>query len=247
MQEEISSSIERYIEYFKNQISEINEISGESSKLYKKILYCSIIDALAKVVYPYSKNRDRFISFLRNFSKWKDLEKVTVPHLYHLLHKNPDPVFQELREYITSIYRSSPVHNASIVGIDQDPDTKDLIKFFPNRDVSKYIIANINLESLKHVSLFYAYRNSLIHEYRSPGMGPEMQDAKSPFYIMRSEIDFNRSEVIPVNIELVYPVAFFSQMCSDCLIKLGEYLHKNLIDPYQFYKFGSYWYPELNQ
>jgi hypothetical protein len=47
--------------------------------------------------------------------------------------------------------------------------------------------------------------------------------------------------------QLVYPLGFFENICETCIKNLEEYLILNNIDPYNSFKFGSYWKEELNQ
>ena len=73
---------------------------GPASNLFKKILYVGILDALSKTVsYPNQKNRERFVSLIRNFSNWKYAEKISLPHLVRLLQKVHSPEFSDLRAY----------------------------------------------------------------------------------------------------------------------------------------------------
>lgn len=239
--------IETFIDYFKKQLDLIDGIpKSESSKIFKKALYVSLIDTLSKCVFPHrTGNRERFVSFLMRFSKWSEGYNVSMPHLEKLLRMNPDPAYEKLRKTIFDAYNSSVVHRSQIVGIDTDPAYVDIIKDWPVQKECRIPIEGVTLELLQHFNLLYAYRNSLVHELREPGYGMEFnEDEEYPYYHSRTIINGDREER---RIELVYPVSFFRKIAATCVANLDIYLRNSGLDPYDYYKFGTYWIAELNE
>ncbi len=48
------------------------------------------------------------------------------------------------------------------------------------------------------------------------------------------------------SVELVYPTLFFKSLATTIIEGVGEYFRNNRLNPYEYYKFGSYWLDELN-
>jgi len=242
---EIADRIERFIGYFEGELSSIKSIpASSSSKKFKKALYVSVIDALARCVYPQYKqnqNRDRFVSFLKRFSDWREGYNISMPHLAQLLRINPDPTFEKLRKIIFETYNNSVVLRSQVVGIDTDPSYDEIKKNWP---LQKEAIEGVKLEYLQHFNLLYAYRNSLIHELREPGYGVEFDEDESfPYYHSHTMIE---GDIEDKSIQLVYPVNFFVRITTNCINNLKTYLAENNLDPYSYYRFGTYWISDLN-
>ena len=238
---EIQKQIERFILYFHNKYEIVKETKFKGNdELFKKILYIGIIDALSKTVFPRKGPRERFVSFLENFSGWKYYDRISLPHLARLLEFTPEPEYSKLREFVFSAYGQWPP--GEIISLEKDPEFKEVIKYWPKGQANNECIKGIKLEALKHVHLFYTYRNSLIHELRNLGYGlEELSLGKEPSY--HSMIVEDGKDTW----QLVYPLGFFENICETCIINLKEYLILNNIDPYNSFKFGSYWKEELNQ
>lgn len=237
-----------FFQYFNEVLENISELSKDSkhTKLYQKILYVSILDSLSKCVYPRRKPRERMVFFIKEFSGWENVERVSLPHLIQLLKLNPEPAFKGIREYAINEFNNWSVHSGQLMSISKDPKFYELKSKWPKENELRTPIEKISLDSLQHAQLFYTYRNSLVHEFRSPGYGIELtEDHQSPFYHIMSEInDFE--ELVPKSVELVYPVKFFSQLCTKCIENLKEYIKINNLNPYDYYDFGTYWLKELN-
>jgi hypothetical protein len=243
----ITERIDLYIEYFKKQFNLIEEIHySEASKIFKKSLYVSLIDTLSKCVLPHrAGNRERYVYFLMRFADWPEGYNISMPHLAKLFRINPDPAYENIRKMIFDAYDTSPVHRSQIVGIDTDPPYETIKKDWPVEKETKIPIDGVPLEFLRHFNLFYAYRNSLVHELRESGYGAEFnEDEDYPYYHSRTILDGDNEER---RIELVYPVKFFHKIASTCITNMEIYLKSNKLDPYDYYKFGTYWIAELNE
>ncbi|OGW28859.1 MAG: hypothetical protein A2X56_14775 [Nitrospirae bacterium GWC2_57_13] len=244
----IDDRINRFKKYFENELRMIDAIpASDSSKKFKKALYVSVIDALSKSVFPHrnGKNHERFVAFLMRFANWSEGYRISMPHLAQLLRINPDPAFEKLRKIIFEAYDRSNVHRSQLVGLDTDPTSDEIKKNWPTLKECRIPIEGITLESLQHFHLLYAYRNSLVHELREPGYGIESKDDEDyPYYHGMTIVDAGKEEK---SIELVYPVMFFQRLVSTCLNNLEIYLKDNKLDPYAYYKFGTYWIFELNE
>ena len=238
---EIQKQIERFILYFQNKYEIVKETKfKENDELFKKILYIGIIDGLSKTIYPKKGNRERFVSFLENISDWKHCDRISLPHLVRLLDFTPEPEYSKLRKFAFSAYGQWPP--GKVIGLDTEPKYGEVKKYWPKGQANNECIKGVKLEALKHVHLFYTYRNSLIHELRNLGYGiEELSLEKEPSYHSMTMEDGKDTW------QLVYPLGFFENICETCLQKLKEYLIFNTINPYNSFNFGSYWIEELNR
>ena len=119
-------------------------------------------------------------------------------------------------------------------GLEVDPLITDIEHLVSTEEEMKL------LRESTHSSLLYLYRNHLVHEFREPGHGIEMdQRDTSPYYHGLTHLTARREN--KETWELVYPLGFFMQLVLTSLNSLRHYLLKNDLDPYSFYKFGTIW------
>jgi len=238
---EIQKLIEKFISYFQFKFQIIRDTEFKANdELFKKILYIGIIDALSKTIYPRKGNRERFVSFLENFSDWKHCSRISLPHLVRLLEFIPAPEYSKIREFAFPAYGQWPP--GEIISLEKDPEFKEVKKYWPKGQENIESIGGVKISSLKHIYLFYTYRNSIVHELRNPGYGvEELSLEKEPSYHSMTMEDGKDTW------QLVYPLGFFEIICETCLKSLKKYLIINNINPYNSFNFGSYWKEELNQ
>jgi hypothetical protein len=237
------TEIERYLGHFEKEFSQVQSLQvtdGYHAAIYQKMIYVGIIDALSKCIYPRRGNRERFVTFLNEFSGWEHAHKISLPHLFQLLEKNPEPAFSKLRAYV--ITELEKWVSGEIVTLDREPEIAAIKKFWPKEKEHQKPLIGLSVEALQHCNLFYSYRNSLIHEFRELGRGIESKTDDSPYYISFSYLEEPDEEVW----ELTYPVTFFENILINCISELKKYLIQNKINPYNSYQFGTYWIDELN-
>ena len=129
------------------------------------------------------------------------------------------------------------------IGLSQDLNPQEVNERWPKG--REQVLGGVPLEHLQHCHLLYAYRNALVHELRPPGYGMEYGDEEEPYYHELSTIESEHEPAVET-IELVYPVPFFRKLCLSVLSKLEDYLRRNRLNPYDYYKFGTYWIDALN-
>jgi hypothetical protein len=241
-QREIEESVNQFTDYLSTQIALIDGLQTTAERqhngLYKKVLFVALLDSMSRAVFPSKGNRERFVGLLKNFSEWKEGDRVSLPHLVQLLAKAPDPHFSKLR--VLAHLKLDEWGPSEIVMLDRDPTFDELCKLWPTEKEHRFPLAGVELESLQHWHLAYTYRNSLVHEFRTLGRGPELREIGSPHYISYTMLDDSRTW------ELVYPADFIRCVCATCLKNLKFYLLSNRLDPFSFYGFGTYWITELN-
>lgn len=248
MTSQLGKNIERFEKYFRNQLCEIQALKTESAELYQRLLYSSLLDTLAGIAFPDGKNRDRrdrYISFLKKFCEWPDGDRVSIPHLAQLLQMVSDPEYKKVREWAFNKSETHPVHGGTIVAISYDPSFEEIKSHWPNNELNIELEGKkIWIEQLQHFNLLYAYRNTLVHEFRIPGYGIEVDDA--PYYHLLRHSNANGDD-ISQTIELVYPHQFLFQLCNSGLNQLVLNFTSSGANPYDSRKFGTYWINELNR
>ena len=233
-----------FIKHFRRHLNLIISIAIKEDKIcniYKKLLLVALLDAIAKPFCPNCTNKNKFISFIKKFSDWKYIDRISLPHLVQLLGKYQSPDFSNLRNYAYNKY--DEWLQGSVILLDKDLEFKEVKNYWPkNKDQDKehlLTLKGIKIESLMHYELLYKYRNSLVHELSEPGISFQLTSCDEPNYGSYTENGQHHWN-------LRYPVNFFIQLVETCLNNLEKYLIEERLDPMQFYKFGSYWLEEFN-
>ena len=247
MKDSWRKEVNTFTDYFRDQLVEITTLTTKHQELYRKLLYVSVLDTLAGSVFPKRKNRDRFTAFVERFCEWPDGARVSLPHLMQLLKRNPDPVFQKLREWTIARYKALPAHDGGIPPISHDPLFEEVKRAWPASADHRMPLEGIDLSSLTHYQLLYVYRNMLVHEFRSPGRGIEFRgEDNEPFYHGMTSTN-DAGAVIGRTVELVYPELFLHRLCEAGLKNVKEYFISNELSPLESFVFGTYWIRELNR
>ncbi len=227
------------------QTTSADQAEPYQPELYIQLLYASVIDTLAGTVMPKRSNKNRFVYFVERFCQWPDGKRVSLTHLLQLLRKNPDPAFEKLRVWALEQYKALPVQDGKLIPISDDPSFDEVNANWPKKQEHRTPLDGVDLNSLNHFHLLYAYRNSLVHELRIPGYGWNFAERTTPFYHgMRHILADDSTEI---TMELVYPRNFLHHLCDTALKQLKIYFIKNELNPYDSHIFGSYWIRELNR
>ena len=238
-----STRIERFIKATSEHINRINGLPKDYDyQVYKKLLFVAIMDRMSKTAFPQKGNRERFISFLKSFSDWKDGERVSLTHLTQLTRKNPDPAFEKIRLYAQKEVMSWKP--GDVIHLDKDPDIQDVLKLWPGEKEHRIPLEGVPLESLQHINLLYTYRNFLAHEIRSPAYQLDDENDRHPAYVYLLDADEPEDKGTWI---LVYPTHFFQELCEVSLKNLGIYLQRNDLNPLQHFSSGSLFIEELNK
>ena len=120
-------------------------------------------------------------------------------------------------------------------GLERDPLISDLL---PIADTEPQRSA---IQESSHANLLYVYRNHLVHEFREPGNGSEMDHKdKVPYYNGLSHMNHD-GKIEKDTWELVYPLGFFFSLAESSVVHIRRYLTKNDLDPYSAYDLGTKW------
>lgn len=214
-------SIEQFVDHFTAQA---NAIDAVASDFHKKVLYTIALDPLARAAYT-SKGRhnDRVTRLIVEMAEWPDVDRISLPQLCICLREARRSKYRLYRE-VCRLLREVPIYRK--VPISCSPKRVDLVQFAATDDELKAINTHT------YASLFYKYRNNLVHEYREPGYGTDwLRKAEEPFYTTSAFGDR----------ELVFPVAFFASVYRRVLANLEKNLRSEKVNAHSRFQFGSYW------
>jgi len=221
-------AIETYYSHFKKQL---NEISDLQNRLHKKILFVVMMDTLARARHPnVASNKQRFLKLIDDCSAWVDRNRVSLPLLSLRISST---VTNKLEESVLA--RLANWDYGRIYDLSVDPPETEL------EPLAKSEFERQAIQNSRHADLLYIYRNHLIHEFREPGSGIEMdQRDTAPYYHGMTHLN-HAGRIVNESWELVYPLGFFKVLVGSCLRNLKAHLEKNALNPYSFYEFGTLW------
>lgn len=216
----IDLKIESFTNYYKHFVKSVESLqSVECEKILRKLAFVAIIDANAKVIFPKQRNYKRFTNIIREFGNWSNANKVSLPYLQAFLLKTPDPEFEDLRLFVNSEIAQWP--SSSFVSLDKDSDYKIIQRNWPKDKKQD------QLEQLRHVDIFYKYRNLLVHEFRQQSDPLDSDSEEYPIYFSELNLpDFDLKRW-----QLFYPTVFFQKLANNIIENVGVYLRKNKLDP----------------
>lgn len=242
----LESEVSAYIKHFRDKLKRLKAYEFDpEDRVLKKNIMASMLDAMSRVTSNINdNNRERFTSIVKHFGAWENYARVSAPHVKYFLFNLRSPDFQPVREYVDNIITKNS--SGRMIELSDDPTLEEIAKIWPVSSESK-LMGQLSLSSFTHLNLFYAYRNSLVHELREPGHGMEFNDTdKAPFYHGRTSFD-NGDTTGQRSLELVYPLNFYFILTENVICNVEKYLLKNRINPYSSYEFGSSWIGELNR
>jgi len=245
--EEVAAKVERFVAVFHSYVGAIASIAlGADDRRYRKILYFTIIEGLAKARYPKRRPADAFSSFLVKYGGFPGGEKVSLPHLVSALERTSETEFDRLRDFAFDALREWS--NGGPIGLDRDVDRAEVQRRWPKSpDGSDCKIPELSLHwtALQHRSLLYAYRSKLTHESRESSMSFETPADVRPYYESVNDGDIS-ADAQETEWHLVYPSPFLAATCRTGIDSLKAWLLENLVDPYGQFVFGRYLVEEFN-
>lgn len=198
---------------------------GDFGRRLEKLCLVSVIDAVAKVMYPSQGNRDRFTRVISAFGGWEASTRVSLPHLDALLVRSPEPDFEPLRLRVRELLAGWLP--GEFVHLDRDLPLAEARRLWPRDSALRLLMRRVPLEHLQHAHLLYAYRNFLVHEFRDRHDALDMDDTEHPIYIHMMEGMDNGT----ARWNVFYPTRFFGALGQRIVLEVGEYLRKNDLDP----------------
>jgi len=237
----LSAKIDQFAWVFNSYVGEIEAATlGAHEQTHRKILYFSVLEALAQTRYPKRGPQKACASFVVKYSNWKDGERVSLPHLVAALERTDDPRFEEPRN--VAYRRLNKWGTGGPLRIDRDPGKTEVQKLWPkNSSGTSLEIPGLGFDwkALQHRRLLYAYRSKLSHESRQPTASSENPSDRFPIYE-----DLGEPE--KPEWHLVYPVGFLADLCRTGIQNLKAWLVSEARNPYEQFLFGRFLIEKLN-
>jgi hypothetical protein len=213
-------AITQFVEYFRGHIGNIDAVLPP---LYRKILYASALDPLARAAFGTNENHHkRIIRLVDELIDWNDKHRLSLPQLALVLEEQNRTSGQLYQEVQRRLYHWAP---GTVLRLNNSPLLSELEPLAVHAEISL-------LAATRYAELFYTYRNNLIHEFREPGYGIEMStDNDQPYFTSMIEGPW----------QLVFPVGFFAHLYKQALSSLELFLVRADLDPYSQFQFGSLW------
>lgn len=242
-----SEDIERFCGYFEAQIEAIDKIRSESDlvasitqiKMYKKTLFVSAIDTLAG--FRFSKenyrelnkqNRARFIRFVVENCEWENGSLISIPYLFDQLNTKKLKE-SKLYEFLRSELLKHDGNDGGVINIEEMDLKAEKLLEYANSEIEENLIYKS-----QHYSLFYGYRNCLVHEAREPGQAMEAFQTNNPHY--HSYIQHNTPQEL-TDWHLSYPVGHFKNL-FECSVKNSKiHFIKTDTNPFSMLSGGRWW------
>ncbi len=236
--------IDQFVAYFSRQLQVVAAATfSENAEIYRKALYCSMIDALGTTLGTKGSHRDKFTKVVQLYADWPDHSRVSRPHLEKIFTRNSDSTFDDVRGALAAL---PPFPSFSIVPIARDTEFATLEPLWPRErkgTVSRFKrIDGLDCAMLKHEQLLYSLRNKLIHESRTHGTTIPLSGQSSPYYHRTVNLDTG-TEWWALN----YPSSFVENVATKVLNGLANHYRTNLIDPEDFFDYGDYWFAQLHE
>lgn len=259
MAESISEKVQRFRMFNQEMIQTATcEDNLQHQGIHAKILLCAIIDSLAKSRFPDIKyNGERFKQLVEQCCEWPEHDRISLLHLNRALAlDSSSPLFSDLKTWTEQEVQKNLKLTHRIISVStaitQEPSIDLALEFWPMDSENKPLKLRGHIpEKFQHLNLLWLYRNSLMHEYRSPGRASELGRArkKEPYYQQVSKIaDLNQDTgfLFNSNWELVYPTFFFKSLAEKALNSVALYHLKQQTSPFEVYSDSSYWMPEFD-
>jgi hypothetical protein len=246
MSKSVEENITFYINHFREQVQLVENHCPKSrdGDLHSRILYVAILDTISRPIFFQPSNRERVVGFIKKFCDWPESDRVSLSHLYQLVSTKIEPELAELRNF--TIRNMSQWTGGDIVLLGRDPLFTEVEKIWPNKNGKPILIDDIGLNWLQHCHLFYSYRNSLVHEFKTAGYHAELFEMDEPYYVQVIEYRSEDSRERIRSWQLQYTATFFKRLCKSALSNLENYLIQNRIDPIERLEPGKYWIRKLD-
>ncbi len=241
----MKSHQDRFFSYVRDKLERIDDIKADELSIHKRVLYVTYIDSLSALIFPaYTQNRARFTDFVVKFGGWQHAERVSTPHLVRALSLNPDPAYDKVRAL--ALKTLNAWRSGSHIDLSSDLEAGFVGTHWPPGKSYEQPIAGAAWTHLKHVELLYAYRNSLVHDFRALGPSYDLPEDEEPYYISTHTSSANGT-VSEFHWELVYPSAFLRTLAMSALATVETHIRGNQIDPIEVLSTGRYWVEALNR
>lgn len=253
-----SESVSKFQTHFETKLKMVQELPANPRwDPIRKLLYITIIDSIAGVIFPKKGNHDRFCTTVTEFGDWEHASYFSMPFLQRHLKLINDPYFEKLREVIDPVFnlwldirsfdRYVPWVPAPgprmVVPLKADVPPEAIHKTLgkvPNDEFKK-------IAKFQHASLLHTYRNSLVHSLLIPGLNDRPEVPSEPYYEIYY-ICFPSNGEGEAFQDLIYPNHFLKELSERVLENSVKHLEARNKDPWKEIQSSraTYWDKRLN-
>jgi len=196
-------------------------------------LLCSILDTLSKCIYnEVPLNRDRFVYFIDDFSGWAYRDNSSLIQLRYFVEKETDLKYERTKSFLKERLKDlkpGDVYKAS----------NDLFL----TDIPHLKIIEDEIRRFTYSNLLYKYRNSVVHEFKTPGSGMDFGYIEEVYYHHMGHIELKSDTHVLAEStwELVFPMNYLSNLVLQSIANTRAYCEKHTINPYNFFLFDVAW------
>lgn len=223
---------EQYFRYIREQREAIARIATQKyATPLAKVLWCALLDTLAKARFPKAGNRERFRDFVQHHCGWSDGHRISLPYIHQFgRSRSNDPNLHLLRQFTGSRIRTW--HSGVPIPLSHDPEPTEVMPLVSRTDWTMI------QKKYSAVGLLYTQRNALVHEFRTKGRSWAF-DATEPEYtiLMGDEVELS----------LAWPSEFFARLVESGITNLHAWAIETGANLRRTFPFGMFAYDDLNK
>ncbi len=255
--ETVAEQVRRFERHYAGHIECVaTDLPSDDDALYSRIILTTLLDTLSSYAFEDKQVGARFVAFVSQFSGWEHAEHVSLFHLSRALEVHQQPEFSNLKLWAESELEAalpaepepSLIAHTSVreKRLAVDPTLETVLTEWPKNQGTPLNLGGFQAKHFTHAQLLYQYRNHLVHEFRVPGYGWEVDRTVEPFY--QKQVTKLAADLKPLaeRWELVYPLKFLLELCRTSLARLSKALLEEGRRPFSGRLEGSYWIRSLN-
>ena len=235
MTSQILPDTERFFGYFRRLVEGVSSTKYDfSPDVCQSVLLCSMLDTLSKCVYDYlTTSRARYVCFADDFTGWKYRDRISLIQLFYFMEKENHLKYAETKAFL----------NARIAGL----VSGNIYKASEDLLLSQIPYPKVIEEEIRHFTysnLLYKFRNSLVHDFKTPGSGMDLGGIAEAYYHHMAHYEYIEEAPVLVNQtwELVFPVSYLVELVKQSIENVRTYCISNKINPYEHYYFDTSWF-----
>jgi len=190
---------------FDSILGDIENIKTDGyGKMYRSILYFSLIDIISTIYLPKQKNSGpRFKRVIEKLSDWREGQRVCLILLWKFIHKMNDARFEDAQsEILNRIYKFP--QRGELITLKYDMTYKEVIKVLEGIEV----IGKRKVRAFRHIDLLWESRNAMIHTLTpTPWESIDLFEGSEPYYMRVNLLDLSDKKISGP----IYPVGFLKK------------------------------------
>jgi hypothetical protein len=228
--------VARYCSFFESKLSAVRALEEE---LFQRPLLLSMLESIGKCRYSpiltgdvKLRNGLRFKKLVNEHGNWPEVGKHSLPQILYRLEEQ-GVVTGDLYAWVSSVVAGWRTGEPQFLSADGETTTLMAVVTSGKEKAA--------VDSARHDSLLWIYRNSVVHEFREPGYPWPFPETHTPHYIHMTDVAGAQLGRRPETWELSYPVFWLEGLVRSVLAGLASHCNAHGLNPYDAYQFGSLW------